>query len=215
MGSVKIGIGLLTYKRPECKQLFLDQLKKYPPFYNYTLHIEEDNPSISRGKNNCLHALRDCDSIVLFDDDCFPIKEHWDLPLIDSGQHHLLFMDHRHGEISDDGEVTKYTDCSGCFLFLTKEVFEKVGYFNTAYPFNGLEHVAYSTRIKKATREDGFYCLSDMKKYFYSLDLQQEKTWNVWHKTTISNKKKTMALTHNRLIFTEEINSEKIYYEKA
>ena len=207
-----IGIGLLTYKRPECKKLFLSQLKKFVPFHDFKLHIEENNESISRGKNNCLHALRNCDGIFLFDDDCFPIKADWDIPFIDSGHHHLLFMDHRHGEICTDGEITKYKDCSGCFLFLTKEVFEKVGYFNTEYPFNGLEHVAYSERIKKATREDGFYCLTDMKKYFYSLDLQQEKDWKVWHKTTISHKQKTLALVHNRPIFNEEINSEKIFY---
>lgn len=215
MEDIKIGIGLLTYQRPECKKLFLEQVKKFPPHYNYQLHVEENNPSISNGKNKNLYALRNCDYIFLFDDDTFPIKKDWDLPFINAGEHHLLYMDERHGFICTDGVVSGYKDCSGCFMFMTKEVFNKVGYFNTAYKLNGMEHVGYSTRINKAQRENMFVCLNETKDYIYALDLQSEKDWKVWHKTTITPEQKSIAINGNRPVLMEEINGEKLYYDRA
>lgn len=210
--SRKIGIGLLTYQRPECKKLFLSQLKKNDPFYTYKLFIEEDNNSISDGTNKCLKALSDCDYIFLFNDDCFPIRVDWDLFFINAGHHHLLYMNNSHVSILDNGTVTTYKDCSGCFLFLTKEVFKTVGYFNTAYTVNGMEHKAYSERIRKVLKEDGFKCLNDTDKYLYSLDLQNDKDWKVWHKSLITPNQRVMASNLNMPIFLEEINGEKIHY---
>lgn len=216
MRKIKIGIGVITYKRQECLNLFLEQLDKNPPYYEYERVIEYDNISISRAKNNCLWVLRGCDYIFLFEDDCFPIAKWWDLPFIRSGYGHSMFMNKSYAPVSECIIATKYKDCSGVFLFMDQHTFKKVGYFNEAYDFNGLEHVGYSDRLRRASNEDGFVCLNITDRFIYSLDLQGVKSWGVFHKSTMGNDKDRM-LAHkaNRLVLEQELKNEKLYYESS
>jgi glycosyltransferase involved in cell wall biosynthesis len=78
---MKIGIGVSTYKRPECLAKCLEQIKKHTDMNNVTLVIatdtDQDRKGIAYRKNECLRALQHCDHIFLFDDDCWPIKDGW------------------------------------------------------------------------------------------------------------------------------------------
>lgn len=211
---MKIGIGLLTYNREAYKDIFLKQLKENKPYFPYKLHIEENNPKIAAGKNNCLHALKNCEHIFLFDDDCFPILPRWDLPFIYSGAEHLLYLNKTYKLIQQGSVYSRYADCSGCFMFLTKKAFKKVGYFNTQYPYNGMEHVGYSSRIQKAFGENGFFSLNDTHNYIFSIDLQGAYSkYNVGHSSTISVHERESAIKYNSLILQQELNNPNLYYE--
>lgn len=206
--NLRIGVGITTTSnRPGHLALCTRQIAKHTA--NYTLHIATDVPTIARAKNECLYALKDCDYIFLFDDDCFPIKDGWVDFFINSGREHLMYLSERHGRYAVDNEIGLYSDCGGCFLYLTKEAFKKVGYFNAAYRQYGYEHAGFSSRINK-----NFVSLTDTDKYLYSLDYQGEGNWGVKHRPSITDyKAQTESIEYNRKVFTEEITSNKIYYE--
>lgn len=210
---MKIGIGVTTFHRPECLELFLSQLQKFPPACEHTLHVAHNIPNIAMAKNECLHALKDCDYIFLFDDDCFPISSGWDLPFIKSGYGHLLYMNDRYGPTQHLDDVTRYRDCSGCFMFITKPVFEKVGYFNAAYGQYGFEHMGYSHRIMRLLKDWAFLCLNNTHKFIYSLDLQGTIIYKVHHNPSLTAGETITSKMQNSPVYVEEINNEKIYYD--
>jgi len=79
------------------------------------------------------------DYIFLFDDDCFPIKKGWVEYFIRqhklTGEHHFLYLKET-GTIKKINTVDGigwFDNCGGCFMFLTKEVIEKVGGFSKEY----------------------------------------------------------------------------------
>lgn len=209
---MKIGIGITTFNREECLQLFLDQLRKNPPESEFQLHIVENVPNIAKAKNECLFHLKDCDFIFLFDDDCFPKQPGWDIPFIYSGYGHLLYMNSNYKAVQVLDDITRYEDCSGCFMFITKPIFESVGYFNTSYGRYGYEHLGYSHRIKTLTKDWAFLCLNKTHKYIHSLDLAGATAFKVHHEK-ISEDIKIGLTGQNKNIYEQEINSDKLYYE--
>ncbi|KKK47262.1 hypothetical protein LCGC14_3156980, partial [marine sediment metagenome] len=153
---MNIGLGVTTYKRPEHLKLFKEQLKKFSKrgstlglgLLDYLVKIHEYDDEVARkgiayGKNQCLKALKDCDYIFLFDDDCVPIKEGWIKWFIkarkESGQHHFLYL--RDTPSLRCTGVKKgiqiFNNCGGAFMFLTKEVLKTVGGFNKNYGLYG------------------------------------------------------------------------------
>lgn len=210
---MRIGIGVTTFKRPECLNVFLTQLDLHPPFHDYKLHIAQDIPNISWAKNACLKHLKDCDYIFLFDDDCVVKKKHWDLPFIESGHENLLYMNKGHGPAQELDDITRYKDCSGCFIFLTKNLFNTVGYFNHKYSKYGYEHLAYCIRIRKVTKDWAFLCLNKSSEYIHSFDLDGIRGWKVHHEPTVKREEINLCVVKNQVIFEEEINSDKIYYD--
>ncbi len=211
---MKIGIGITTFHRPECLNLFLTQLANNPPASECVVHIASDIPSIAAAKNQCLNVLfnEDCDFIFLFDDDCFPIVKHWDLPFIKSGYGHLLYMNDSYQPVQKLDDVTRYQDCAGCFMFLTKDVVKNVGYFNSEYGKYGFEHMGYSHRIKRFTNDWAYLCLNETPKLIHSLDLDGTNGFKVHHNKTSPEER--VALTNlNKHIYEQEINSDQIHYE--
>ena len=96
---MKIGIGVTSYNRPKHLDLWVEQILPITP-ENVKVHIEVDKDTDRMGvayrKNECLKALKGCDYIFLFDDDCFPIAEGWIDFFInahkETGQHHFLYL---------------------------------------------------------------------------------------------------------------------------
>lgn len=184
----KIGAGLTSYNRPEHLKLFKKQLKDVK--YSGLLHIAEDTSENRRGvafrKNECLRALKDCDYIFLFDDDCFPISESWfNLFIVyhnATNQHHFLYLKETATirKVSTIQGVNIYDNCGGCFMFLTKEVIEKVGAFDESYGMFGFEHADYSKRVfKSGLNTMGEYlCPSQASDYIYSLDFDNHLDYN-------------------------------------
>lgn len=214
---MKIGIGVTTYNRPEHFKMFHSQVMKNwvgitNPKYidnrgefldnnSYPVYKSDDSTNrlgIAARKNECLRALKDCDYIFLFDDDCFPIKAGWAEFFIEahkaSGQHHFMYLKdtpgikkintylERKDELSIEAKyiVDEYNNCSGCMMFLTKEVIKQVGAYNPQYGIYGFEHAGYSNRIHSAglTPLGAYTCPSGASDYIYSLDFDTHLPFN-------------------------------------
>ena len=204
-----IGIGVTTTpNRKEYVDRWLLEFEKVKP-KNYHLHIHEDvhYKGVAYSKNQNLKTLQDCDYIFLFDDDCYVTKEGWADYFINSKQHHLLFLNKSHNKLASHGEVEYFTDCGGVFMFLTKEVLNKVGYMNPEYGQYGFEHAGYSNRIYKAGFTYAPYQqLSRTKEYLFAMDYKIE------HKSSVPDYKKAKLIEENRKVFIKELQSEKIFY---
>ena len=198
-----IGIGLTTYQRPEMLAKCLEHIRKHT-ICEYKLHIaidtDEDRKGVAARKNECLRALKDCDHIFLFDDDCYPIKDGWIDFFINSGQEHLLFLNDRlHNFTHQKGIVKYYKDCGGVFMYMTKQAVERVGAFNEHFLMYGFEHADYSIRI---LRGHGKYpMLRETEQYLYSEDYS-----NPNHKSSISDEEKQKHIKANWEKFFNEKN---------
>jgi hypothetical protein len=204
-----IGIGVTTTpNRKEYVDRWLLEFEKVKP-KNYHLHIHEDvhYRGVAYSKNQNLKTLQDCDYIFLFDDDCYVTKEGWADYFINSKQHHLLFLNKSHNKLASHGEVEYFTDCGGVFMFLTKDVLNKVGYMNPEYGQYGFEHAGYSNRIYKAGFTYAPYQqLSRTKEYLFAMD------YNIEHKSSIPDYKKSKLIEENKKVFIKELQSKKIFY---
>jgi len=177
---MRIGIGVTSYKRPEHLDLWRDQYLEYgKPSNAGTYYIDEPvRKGIAYGKNQCLEDLKDCDYIFLFDDDCFPIKKGWEEFFINhhkkTGDHHFLYLRETANIIctSEKNGLRIFNNCGGCFMFLTKEVIEKVGGFNKDYGYYGFEHAGYTNRIHEAgmTPTGNYLCPLGSEEYIYAMD---------------------------------------------
>ncbi len=143
---------------------------------------------IARAKNECLRDLKGCDHIFLFDDDIYPIRAGWEKLFTESGQNHLMYLT-RVGEIQPLDELvynhrtifrpegfevrlTRYSNCMGCMLYLTKKTLEIVGAFNEQFGIYGFEHADYSRRCMTAGLAHGYFSPSNVTDYLYSLDYE-------------------------------------------
>jgi hypothetical protein len=205
----RIGIGVTTTpNRKEYIETWIENFEKVKPT-NYHLHIHEDvnYKGVAYSKNQNLKTLQDCDYIFLFDDDCYPIKDGWADYFINSKQKHLLFLNKSHNKIIVHDEVEIYNDCGGVFMFLTKEVLNKVGYINSDYGQYGFEHAGYSNRIYRAGFTFAPYQqLKNTKEYLFAMD------YNIEHKSSIHEYKKAKLIEENRKVFINELQSPKIFY---
>jgi GT2 family glycosyltransferase len=214
----RLGIGVTTYNRPELSALCIQQIEKHTD--NYQLFITNDlfdRKGIAWRKNECLKALKDCDYIVLFDEDCFPIKDGWFEYLINasnaSGEKHLLYLKETSHikEIKKENGISYYSNCGGCMMFFTKEVIEKVGGYNKEYGLYGFEHAGYSIRINKSGLTSMRYpSPSNIGEYIYSMDYDNYTDWGVEHKPSLTLKELKESES-NVEVFKKDI--ETIYQE--
>lgn len=228
MGA-RIGVGVCTYNRPKHLVLWLEQVRKYTNENEIKIYIAEDMATDSIGvrerkgiayrKNECLRVLKDCDYIFLFDDDCFPIKEGWAEFFINQAQEqkHFIYLrdtptikkikTYVHSVVPY--RIDEYNNCSGCMMFFTKEVIEKVGAYNPKYGFYGWEHAGYSNRIHKAglTPLGAYTCPAGAGEYIYSMDLDFHLPFNrqVNHKPSIDMDKLTEYVEQNKPIYLQDI----------
>ena len=201
---MRVGIGVTTYKRPEMLEKCLASIEKYTKG-GYKLHVaidtDRDRKGVAYRKNECLRALKDCDHVFLFDDDCYPIKEGWEDLFINSGQEHLLFLNNGlHNLYGKLNSVHIYENCGGVFMYMTKAVIERVGAFNEDFKTWGFEHAEYSIRI---LGEHGIYpMLVGTEQYLYSEDYS-----NPLHKSSITNEEKQLLFDKNFPIFRQPIKN--------
>lgn len=210
-----IGIGITTCNRPEHIKLCIEQIKKYTKDYKIYVHDDLDKRGVAWGKNKCLYNLKDCDHIFLFDDDCFPIAPNWTEFFIKSGHKHTLYMNGYYGLFAQNEELAYYANASGVFMYLTKEVLDKVGYFNPAYGRFGFEHAGYSKRIFNAGFTlTNFQVLHKTHQYIHSLDIDGVKGYEYLnHESTITGEDRTKCINENNPIYIAETTSKQIYYE--
>lgn len=170
----------------------------------YKLHVADDSQDrkgIAYRKNECLRALKDCDYIFLMDDDCFPIKEGWAEFFVEaskaSGQQHFMYLKETptikkiNNWTNSVQSIDIYDNCAGCFMFLTKEVIEKVGAFGDYPAPYGFEHAGYSDRIHAAglTPLGVYTCPAGAGDYIYAMDFDFHLPFNkmLKHESSIKN----------------------------
>lgn len=206
---MRVGIGITSYKRPEMLEKCLFHINKHTFMDGVTVYVakdsDEDRKGVSKVKNECLRALKDCDHIVLLDDDTWPIKDGWLEFLISSGENHLLFLNPTHRRIGQFKDISMYMDCGGVMLYMTKKVIDKVGAFNEEFYRHGFEHAEYSLRVFKAKLTNAAYMMRNgTENYLHSEDYS-----NPFHKSSITNEEKNLLFEKNRRIFAKPIT--KIY----
>lgn len=216
---MKIGIGVTTFNREHHIELFKSQLEKFKPKNEYILYIAQDVPSIEEAKNRCLFDLFEknkCDVVFLFDDDCFPIKAKWDEYFINSQNDYLMYLSDGHQKVNSVGEVSYYKDCAGCFIYLTRSVFDKIGYFNSEFKELIMEHVGYSARANRALKRQLYECLNKTSEYLYSFDFQGSRPYGIAHESSFkkdTNSNFSFILTRSQEVLLRELSNDKIYYD--
>lgn len=195
--------------KSECLENWLNKKETVISNGNYGVHVyiaddSKERKGVAFRKNECLRALKDCDYVFLFDDDCYPIKDGWIDFFVNSGEDHLLFLsDNLHNPINDfyDFYVKYYRNCGGCFLFMTKEIVENFGAFNEKFEMYGFEHADYSIRILGAHGK--YPMLIGTEQYIYSEDYSNPK-----HLSSISDEEKNKFVKKNwDKFFNEPIKS--------
>jgi len=184
---------------------------------------------VAKNKNLCLSSLRDCDYIFLFDDDCYPLKAGWAEYVIkchkESGVHHFNLLDKAlHEHIStkkyDNFSVEECRNVGGVFMFLTKEVIEKVGAFNKDYGVYGFEHATYTYRVYKSGLHNNHginLTIGDLQDYLFAFDYAHFSS-NVNHNIyinsnycniftrSIDQKETNDSISDNRSIMAQDVN---------
>lgn len=183
----KIGIGVTT-TNPE-------KYMSYLKVWDGLILFNTDQDTIARDKNKLIKQLYNlgCTHIVLCDDDTFPIKEGW--------VEWLVGLDVDHYVLNEQ--------IPGCFLLLTREVVEQVGYMNTEYGKYGWEHLGYYMRILHAGLSVGHD--KGWEQFIYSYDLQDADHGFEKVEWQTDSEKESRSLA-NKPIFEKEIASDQIYY---
>jgi len=215
-GISKIGIGITTYNRPEHLRYCIEQIERFTK--DYTLFVWDDaidRKGVAYGKNMCIHNLKDCDYIFLFDDDCFPKAEGWADYFINSGYNHSCYMNDKYQRVYSGEKHLSYNLCAGAFIFITRKVVETVGYFNPKYGLYGYEHAAYCHRIyQSGLTPSRFITLKDTSEYIHSLDLDGIAGYEfLEHKRSITDTDRAESLKQNNPIYHEETTSHRIKYD--
>jgi hypothetical protein len=157
---MKIGIGVTTVpERREVSANTISMIEKYlPSEYELVVIYDDYHRGVAVSKNECLEKLYNtgCDHIFLFDDDTYPIAPGWWKPYVESKEPHLMYQFKLPGkpstdmqEVYRDDEIVAYTHTRGAMIYVTKEVLDTVGGFDTRY-YNGFEHPDYTNRIHNA-----------------------------------------------------------------
>jgi GT2 family glycosyltransferase len=203
---MRVGIGVTTYNRPECLKECIERIQKHTDMSNVTLCVATDTEYNRKGvafrKNECLRALKDCDYVFLFDDDCFPIKDGWVEFFIDgyknTSVNHFLYLNKTHNRYDHTGFLTQnglftiehYKDCGGVFMFMTKDCIERVGAFNDKFFPYAFEHCEWSMRACNGNRN--FNMLNGTEQYIYSHDYSTPG-----HKSSITDEEKKECIKNN------------------
>lgn len=172
---------------------------------------------VAKNKNRILRRFADCDYVVIFEDDVWPIHADWLKVHIDasraSGIHHFNFVPHsmpKHVghmfEVSPytlpDGELinvalTQYT--TGVFLFYTQRVIQMLGGFDRRFGLYGFEHVEFSDRIRDpriglSPPGKGYPSILECEKYIY---------WNIHEPSVVSDEEKRAELEKQKAVWAE------------
>lgn len=213
---MKIGLGATTCNRPLMLQAFKDSVERYNITPD-TLYIHDDTDTrhgVAYSKNMCLYNLQHCDLILLLDDDCL-FNSPYALTYIAEAhemtqQNHFLLMHPDHHDFvktwkTPELNIELFNDCSGVFMSITKEAFNKVGYLDSRYKRYGYEHAGYSRRIHlTGLNAKPFMCPEGIRDHFRALDFEG----NVISSISEQEKNEFSRIGgHNDLIYQDELNN--------
>lgn len=173
-----IGLGIVTYNRPEYFKQCIDAVIKhladkvdvifvyndgtpYPPeVYPNGVVVSEatENKGVATAKNACLKYMMDagCDWLFVMEDDIIvkspDVLDMYMACALDTGINHLMFAHHGPDNThirTEMGTAALYGSCVGAFTMYTREGIETVGYFDEGF-FNAIEHIEHTYRLSEA-----------------------------------------------------------------
>ena len=212
---MKIGIGITTTpNRAYLMQKTLSQIQTYTDNAEIYIHDDISFKGVAYAKNMCIHNLRHCDFVFLFDDDCYPTHQGWINYCIavfeQTSEKHFLLLD----KVTHAPFVTYapgmycFENCGGVFMAFDnhKGLFKKVGYMDSRYTGWGFEHAGYSNRIYRMGYTSHPYIMPQfLDQYIYSLDYHQSVA------SSVTNEQKTINYHQNFKIFQSELNDKPKY----
>ena len=171
--SGSIGIGITTKDRRETFNATYAEIERLAPPGARIVVVDDaskepldsadfrfdSTAGIARAKNKCLELLAECDHIFLFDDDCYPVRDDWWQPYVESPEPHLMwFFLKPQGEIGGpevtelyrDSKHVAYHATRGCVLYVERHVLDVVGGMDPGFGQWGWEHASWSDRIHSA-----------------------------------------------------------------
>lgn len=204
---MKYGIGITTRNRPHVLNTALQHFSAFPvpdsvfvivddaseldnsdviadflsseTYPTVVVRKSPDRLGIAKAKNSCLGALRECEHVFLFDDDCWPIADGWaqtwaDINMVNGIQHSMFnvgmqsLLDRnpafraaiqaRSMVGTGQTSMVAYNNCFGVMLYFTRDVLDAVGGYATDTPtMYGYEHAQMSKRIGHLKRFTGEY----------------------------------------------------------
>lgn len=164
---------------------FVNDAGEPTPYDDYRF---SERVGIPRAKNMCLQLAMDAGAahVFLFDDDCYPIRDNWHLPYIQSGLHHLCFTFTTgydgmgawpNGTVSGCGRFVYHVLGCGCMLYFTRHCIETVGGFDTGFGLGKYEHADLSRRVFNAgLTPNKFIDVVGSDKLLHSMDQAGEVT---------------------------------------
>lgn len=185
---MRIAIAISTRNRRSSFYLLLESLADFMP-PNCKVFVVDDASDVSYGnpdfifneragipsvKNKCLELCYNsgADHFFLFDDDVRVLSKDWHLPYINSPHKHLCYTFYKPLRKHDGFNVHRLAN--GCMLYLTREVVDTVGGFDTRFGMGKFEHVEYSRRIHNAgLTQFQFMDVSGSSELLYCMDQDQ------------------------------------------
>lgn len=211
----KVGIGIITCQNRPIHPNFLNLISGPTTTFVYTDH-ERKGPAY--GRNECLKVLSEagCDYFFLFDDDVYPVHEDWQSILVDlhesTGIHLFGYPDKRDKEPKSIlGPIEFYQWNTGCFISLTRDMLEAIGYFNPAYKVYGFEDIAYLYRARRSGLA-GNGLADPTPTQIYDLIYAEDILGVIDSEANMSVVQKTAAIDLNRDDFNREVASIQNYY---
>lgn len=207
-----IAISITTRNRPEMLEYCLRHFKTFSPFNAQIIVVSDDasefdvakknkeiceqynvfyiyNPmrlGIAKNKNKTIDYLKlfEYDYLFLFDDDCFPQKNDWDMPFIDlfkefgiQHQMYLVPVGELH-VVTATEQYEVFDNCSGFCLFFTRAAIDKLEGMNPKFGIYGFEHAELTNRAHKFYLNQNYgknICPTKAKEYLFSYDM--DKGW--------------------------------------
>ncbi len=174
-----IGIGIVTYNRPDYFKTAVKSVFKYLDFVDHVVVVDDgskddyvsgdsryeairqDNGGVAKAKNTAFKYLIDkgCDYIFIMEDDMEIIDRKAIIGYLAAfkmtGIDHLLYSQHGPGNkeatslMDVGGPICYWRACVGSWCFYTRELLEKVGLMDENF-MNAWEHVEHTWRIAKS-----------------------------------------------------------------
>ena len=213
---MKIGIGVTGCTRPEHVQTCVDEIKKHTQSdHKLVVMIDEKKKGVAWNKNQCLEALKDCDYVFLFDDDCFPRARGWETFFIEhskrTGNQHFIYQHEtlQVTQIKCVDDIAQYNNCNGCMMFFTRACLDGIGSFDESFGVYGFEHADMSVRANLSgfTQAD-FVCPIGASQYVYSLDLDNYIEYPIEHRPSLFPDEISQAVKVSRDRWVNKLNNE-------
>ena len=225
----KIGISITTHDRYDIFKRCYENVKKYAPENSVIVVVDdasatpvpeatfrfEKNVGIAVAKNKAFELLYDsgCEHFFMFDDDCWPQKEDWYVPYVESKEPHLNYIFEEFkgvgaSKLNDtlliyqDSEIKAFSHARGCMCYYKRICLEKVGGMDPIFGKWGFEHPSLSDRIYNAGLTSFRYMdVPDSGELIYSRD---EHMNNV--NSTVIGEERRACIERNAKLYEERKN---------